>query len=81
MDPRECTTGTYDFWTKALAITKGVFAFKIGAAANYITFGAPAAQLPNYKRDDRNGWLINAAPVKYCGSSGDDEWQWTLSER
>jgi|GEM_PF-3569238 len=76
MDPRECTTGTYNWHAKMLALTQGALRFKIGRAATgtYVDFQAPQVQIPNYKKGDRNGWLVNNAPLKFCGDESNAPW-------
>ena len=76
MDPREVTTGTYDFPGKARGGTSGVMEYGIskgGATGSHVDFYAGAVQLPDYNKGDRNGWLTANVPTKYCRVSGDDE--------
>jgi len=81
IDAKEVTSGTYNFSGKARGGTSGVLTYGIskgGVTGTYVDFYAGAAQLPDYNKGERNGWLIAVTPVKYCRVSGDDEYYFRL---
>ena len=80
MDAREVATATYNIHSQTRANDKNVLTFKIGSArGNYVEFYGPSVQLTDYSPGDRNGLLVANTPLKYCRSTGNDEWRIRLS--
>jgi len=79
MDAREVTAGTYNWHGKVRGGTGGVIQYGIakgGATGSHVDFYAGKAQLTDYDKGDRNGFVIANTPVKYCGLTGNDSHYW-----